>query len=82
MSRRSRRRFWVEAGLAALSGFLFALTLVLPDWIEAVFGVDPDQHSGSLEWVITAVLGVTTVAAVVLARREWERRTFGLSTGR
>lgn len=82
MRSRLRGRFWIEAGLGALSSALFTLTLVLPDWIELVFGVDPDQHSGSLEWVITGVLGVMTVAAVVLARRECERRPLGLSTTR
>jgi hypothetical protein len=58
------------------------LTLVLPDWIEVVFGADPDQYSGSLESVITAVLGLTTVIAGALARREWERRALALSTTR
>jgi len=82
LSYQSRRRFWVEVGLSALSGFLLTLTLVLPDWIEAVFGVDPDQHSGSLEWVIAAAFGVMAVAALALARREWERRTVSFSTTR
>ena len=82
MSHQSRRRFWVEAALASLSGAVLILTLVLPDWIETVFGVDPDQHSGSLEWVITAAFGVMAIAALVLARREWERRTVSFSTTR
>ena len=82
MRLRSRRRFWIEMGLAGLSAAFFTLTLVLPDWIEAVFGVDPDRHSGLLEWVLTAVFGVMAVFAVVFARREWERPRLGLSTTR
>jgi hypothetical protein len=79
MRQRPRRRYWIEAGLGTLSGILFVLTLIVPDWIEAAFGIDPDQHSGSLEWVIVAVLAVTTVLSCLLARREWRRLGLDLS---
>ena len=82
MSHQSRRRFAAEAALASLSGALFILTLVLPDWIETVFRVDPDQHSGSLEWVMTAGFGLMAIAALALVRREWDRRTVSFSTTR
>jgi hypothetical protein len=68
-----RKRFWIESALAAVSGFLFVLTSVTPDWIERVFGVEPDAGSGALEWGIVAVFGLVTLAFVVLARREWRR---------
>jgi hypothetical protein len=72
--RRIRRaRFWVEAGLSVTSAVLLALTLFVPDWIEAVFVVDPDRHSGSLEWALDGVLLATAAAAGVLARIEWRR---------
>jgi hypothetical protein len=80
--RQPRRRFTIEAGFGALSAILFVLTLIVPDWIEAVFRVDPDQHSGSLEWVIVAVLMVTTVVSSLFARREWRRPALGLSRTR
>ena len=80
MNRRPSRAFWIETGLAALSAFLFVLTLFVPDWIEAVFRVDPDQHSGSLEVAIVAALAVSTLASSVLARREW--RLAALSASR
>jgi hypothetical protein len=72
-----RLRFWVQAGLSALSGSLFVLTWLLPDWIEAVFGVDPDRHSGALEWAIAVALLVTCVASTVLAGRESRRPALG-----
>ena len=56
-----------------MSAFLLVLTVFVPDWIEAVFGVDPDRHSGSLEWGIAAVLAVVSVASALLARSEWRR---------
>jgi hypothetical protein len=68
-----RKRFWVEAGAAASSGLLGMLTLVWPDWIEEIFGWDPDQHSGAYEWLIVALLAVVAVASAVLARIESRR---------
>jgi hypothetical protein len=67
------RRFRVEAALAVLSGVLAAVTLVWSDWLELVFGVDPDHHNGSLEWMIVAIAAALSVALVALARRDWRR---------
>ena len=36
--RNIRRLFWIEAGLAAISGLLALITPVFPDWIEFVSG--------------------------------------------
>ena len=69
-----RPRFWVEAGLAGLSGFLGLLTLVWKDWIEGVFGWDPDRHNGSFEWMIVIALLALAVLFGGLARREAGRR--------
>ena len=70
-----RGRFWVEATLGCLSGFLGLLTLVWRDWIEGVFGWDPDKHSGSVEWLVVVVLLALAVFLGGLARREARRRT-------
>jgi hypothetical protein len=72
-SKRLGRAFWAESALAAVAALLAMLTLAWPDWIEGVFGVDPDHHDGSAEW---AVIGVCCVAAIVcaaLARQSWRR---------
>ena len=71
--RKVRPRFWAELALGVLTCFLFVLTLVSRDWIEAVFKVDPDQGNGSLEWIIVGVSGVVTVSLFLLARAEWRR---------
>jgi hypothetical protein len=68
-----RGRFWFEASVAALAASLSVLTLVWRDWVEGVFGVDPDRHSGSLEWAIVAALVVAALLAGAAARLEWLR---------
>jgi hypothetical protein len=52
---------------------LFVITLVWRDWIELVFGVDPDKSYGSLEWLIVGALLVVTLALFTLAGFEWRR---------
>ena len=68
-----RRRFWIEAGLGTASFVLLVLTLIWHDWIEIVFGVDPDQRSGFAVWLIVAILALSTVTFAVLARIEFRR---------
>lgn len=68
-----RARFWLEAALASLCGFLAVLTLFWRDWIEALTGFDPDNHNGSFEWMIVAGLLVICVLVGVAARAEWRR---------
>jgi hypothetical protein len=66
-----RARFWIETALAVAAVALFLLTLVSREWIELVFGVDPDHGNGSLEWLIAIALLCTSGAFSYLARREW-----------
>ena len=68
-----RRRFWLEVVCGAVGLVLFVVTLISREWIEAIFGVDPDGGSGALEYLIAiGLLGVAVVSAL-LARREWAR---------
>jgi hypothetical protein len=68
-----RARFWIEISVAVLCGLLAALTLVVKDWIEVVFGVDPDAHSGAAEWLIVVLLGAGVIVSALLAGYEWRR---------
>jgi hypothetical protein len=68
-----RARFWIEAGLASLCGFLAILTLFQHDWIEALTGFDPDRHDGSFEWIIVAGLLLVCALFAFAARVEWHR---------
>ena len=80
MRRSFRRLFWVEIGLAAITGLLALITPIFPDWIEAVSGWDPDQHDGSVEWMIVVGLLVVTIVMVALAAIEWRRTPATAST--
>ena len=75
-----RPLFWIEIGLAAITGLLALITPVFPDWIEFVSGWDPDQHDGSVERMIVVGLFVVTVVMVALAAIEWRRTTATAST--
>jgi membrane protein implicated in regulation of membrane protease activity len=81
MNRRPWRWFWIETALAMLSALLLVATLFVPDWIEAVFRINPDAQSGSLEVAIVTALAVTTFVSSVLAHREWRRPGAGRLRG-
>jgi hypothetical protein len=68
-----RFRFWLEAGVATVTLILSVITSVWRDWIEIVFGVEPDGGNGSLEWLILALLLAVTITLFVQARYEWRR---------
>jgi hypothetical protein len=73
LKRRPGWLFWLESVLAGVSAFLAVLTLVWDDWIEGVFGFDPDHGNGSFEWELVIVCCLVTAFCSVLARREWRR---------
>jgi hypothetical protein len=73
MTSNVRMRFWIEAGLAALCGFLAILTLFTRDWIEALTGFDPDDHNGSFEWTIVVALALVCVLFAIAARADRRR---------
>ncbi|MFD7905536.1 ABC transporter permease [Kitasatospora sp. NPDC059722] len=70
---RVRPRFWLETALGSLSGLLFLITLVWPQWIETLLGVDPDAGSGAAEWLVVALAAAVTAACALGARTEWRR---------
>jgi ABC-type thiamin/hydroxymethylpyrimidine transport system permease subunit len=70
---RLRMRLRIEVVLAVISAALCVLTLVFPEWIEELTGLEPDAGSGALEWIIAGIFLVAAVVAAVLARRDYRR---------
>jgi ABC-type thiamin/hydroxymethylpyrimidine transport system permease subunit len=71
--KRLRTRLRTEVVLAVISTALCVLTLVFPEWIEELTGLEPDAGSGALEWIIAGVFLVAAVVSAVLARRDYRR---------
>lgn len=74
-----RHRFWLEMVMVIVTSTLLVFTLVQRDWIEIVFGVDPDNRNGALEWLIVGALLVVTITLFTLASYEWRRARASIS---
>jgi hypothetical protein len=73
-----RVRTWAATILSMLSLVLLAVTAAVPDWIEVVFGADPDHGNGSAELLTTIGLAVLAVASGAGAVLSWRKlRTAG-----
>jgi hypothetical protein len=57
-------RFCAELGVAGITGVLYVATPFCRDWIEVVSGWGPDQHEGSVEWIIVVALLVVTLGTL------------------
>jgi hypothetical protein len=68
-----RARVLLEALLALATTVATGLTLVAPQWIEALLGVDPDGGSGSAEWAVVAGLAALCSSAWWVAGRDYRR---------
>lgn len=66
----SKWRGHLDGMVAVVAAALCLLTIVWPDWIEGLFGWDPDHHSGWVEWVIVAGLLVMALICGTRARRD------------
>lgn len=67
------QRFWVETAIGLISASLFALTVLMPDWIERLFGSTPDAGDGSTEWRLALSLAAISVVMFGFAGRTWKK---------
>jgi hypothetical protein len=51
------------------------------DWIEVIFGFDPDNHNGSFEWLIVGALLLVAIFLRTCARADWRRIVAARSRG-
>jgi tetrahydromethanopterin S-methyltransferase subunit E len=75
MSKTRRRLIAAETVAAVLAGLLAAVTVFWRDWLEILFRVDPDHHSGAAELVIVAGLASLSLLLAVAARWQAVRWT-------
>ena len=73
MKKRVRIWFCVKMLTGFVTGVLFLTTFFARDWIETLFGWDPDQYGGSVEWLIVVGLFVVTAMLFTSASIEWRR---------
>jgi hypothetical protein len=74
MNRRSTRpRFWLEVALAILTAAAAIATILWPEWIEVVFGIEPDEGSGTLELGVTLTTAIASGVLAMAARTDWRR---------
>lgn len=69
-----RKVFWIETLLAAIACILGVVSALWADWIEKIFNVDPDLHSGSTEWNLVIAFALSAMVFGALARRNWRKR--------
>jgi hypothetical protein len=75
-----RKRFWILASAGSIFVLFFVATLVWPNWLELIVGVDPDYGNGTIEWVIVTLSGLAASTCFVLARMEWRRADTAIIT--
>ena len=73
MNRDRTPQFWIETILAAASAACFVSTLIWPQWIEKLTGLEPDGGDGSAEWGWALALFAATALCLVAARRSYKR---------
>jgi hypothetical protein len=66
----STRRIRLFVTLAAIATILAVVTFVWHDWVELVFGVEPDDGSGWLEASVTIVATAVAIVAGLVAAVE------------
>ena len=64
--KRLKARVRLEMAVALAAGILGLVTIFWHDWIEMLTGLDPDQHNGSVEWLLVA--GLLAVAILATSR--------------
>ena len=71
-----RLQFWAALVAGGLSAVLAVVTLVSPEWIEFLFGVDPAGGNGGLEWIIVGAAAAIGIVCFWWAGVEWKHARF------
>jgi hypothetical protein len=66
MRSKHRWRTKLYATTTVAAGILAVATLVVHDWAEILFGIEPDQGSGSFEAIVTLTIGIVSIVFLAL----------------
>ena len=69
MTHRLSLRLWIETAFGVVSALALVMTLTMPDWIERIFGLEPDDGDGSTEWGLAISLAIATLVLFADAYR-------------
>ena len=64
-------RAWIATASATAGLILSGVTLVVPNWLERIFEVEPDAGGGEVEWLTAAGLLAVAVVCIGWASLEW-----------
>lgn len=81
-SRQGRRTSRVVVAVGVVAFAVAMLTLLLPEWLEVTFGLDPDEGTGSAEQAVTAGAGLLFAACAVVTGRRLVPRSRQARLGR
>ncbi|MEO6713905.1 MAG: hypothetical protein ABIM89_10800 [Mycobacteriales bacterium] len=70
LANRSRRSLLLLS-LTVMTGAMTVVTALSAEWIEAIFGFEPDGGTGEWEWVIVAALALVTATLALATRASW-----------
>lgn len=73
-SRRIPARALVEFSLGLIGAALLVLTLLLPHWMELLFGLSPDAGTGSAEYGVALLWSGTSAVMFALAGHTWRKQ--------
>ena len=71
-----RLQFWGALAGGGLSAALAVVTLISREWIEFLFGVDPDGGNGGLEWAVVIAAALIAIVCFWWAGVGWKHARF------
>ncbi|HEX7359967.1 MAG TPA: hypothetical protein VF283_05720 [Bryobacteraceae bacterium] len=60
--------------VAGFTSILGVVTGLCGYWIETLFGIDPDHHSGSTEWDLVIACALSAIVFFTLAHHSWRKQ--------
>lgn len=73
---------WLRIVVPSIVTVTALVTALRCDWIERTFGIDPDHHSGSIEWELIIAVFLAGMFFASLVPRGWFTTTLTATAGK